>query len=571
MSLEGQARFDWELEGYKRLARINAVINAEDDFDRLMNGVLTAAKEVMTCEIGTLFLAEEETGDLILSAASTRREVRQEVQRLRVPKGQGISGWSFAHRQSVLVRDAQNDPRFYRKADEKSGFVTRSVLTVPLITRDRCIGVLQALNPEDRPFFEEFEMPVFEAYAAMAATALENLRLRGVEAQKQKTEQELHIARQIQINLLPQNVVHGLCCDLASVYEPNRAVGGDFYDFFRFDGARSGAVIGDVSGKGVPAALYMAQCLNQIRFACKFMDSPGRILSSVNESLAASSLNGFFATALCCFAHHLTNEMVFASAGHLPPLLYSGGEVRELDLPSGLPLGVMEETRYEEHRVRIEPGSLLLFYTDGLVETRNPAKEDFGLERVREIMLRLGPRPQQVVEAIQKAAQDFMDGAPSHDDFTLLAIAPHEPGEAVKTFEFPCSPAHFAQARQFVREILKPHPFDEIVANQIVLAIDEALTNIYRYAYCEDCNQTVRLSIEAAEGMLVFYLVDQGQAADLSKVRSRSLDEIRPGGLGVFLMSTVMDDVKLIPSSSGVGNLLVMKKKIPTASGDPIR
>ncbi|MDZ4743971.1 MAG: SpoIIE family protein phosphatase [Verrucomicrobiota bacterium] len=552
----------WERDAYRGLVEISGIINSEENFETLLQKVLDIAKKVIGAEASTLWLEDSEGGGLIMRATSVQKTITGQVGVLRIPKGKGVSGWSYEHHQSVLVKDCQNDPRFYKDADKKTGFVTRSLLTAPLISHGKCIGVIQALNPGEKDFFDEYELPVFEGYAKIVATAIENARLKEAEMSNLRTQQELQVASDIQANFLPDKLYSGAFCEVAVLYESARAVGGDFYDFFEINEDVICAVIGDVSGKGVPASLLMAQTLTQIRMLSRYCKTPQEVLESTNEAFSEQRTNGLFVTAICAFYHRALNQITLANAGHHDPLLVTSETATLVKTESGIPLGVLSGSVYPQTTVTIRPGESLIFYSDGLPESRNEQSEEFGLEKIMGLLPDKAFCAKAMIDLIDKELKRFSGKAPQHDDLTVFITRANETLEKGRRFAVPCEPAQFAGIREFVRRSAACAGFDEMAVGQIVLALDEAVTNVYRHGYGECDGNEIRLFIHKEGDSCFFEIEDDATCVDPAKFKSRDIDDIRPGGLGVYLITSVMDEVQLVQSGENNGNRLIMKKRV---------
>ncbi|HEV7867043.1 MAG TPA: GAF domain-containing protein, partial [Chthoniobacteraceae bacterium] len=254
-----------QLKLYKGLVEVSALINAITDSKELLPAILEVARRVMEVEASSLFLVNAE-GELELASASGGAGTPPiPTRRIIVPRGMGVSGWSLENRRSLLVPDAYADPRFFRETDRQTGFTTRSILCVPLVRDQKEIGVLQVLNPIGRAAFDQTDLEAFEAYGTLAATAIEKLRNIDQQRQRDRLEQEFAFAQEIQSSFLPQALPHHSRIDFAAAYRPALNVGGDFYDVMEPGPDELYFVVGDVSGKGMPAALLMAQALSILR------------------------------------------------------------------------------------------------------------------------------------------------------------------------------------------------------------------------------------------------------------------------------------------------------------------
>ncbi len=253
-----------------------------------------------------------------------------------------------------------------------------------------------------------------------------NEDLKSTQAQlieKERLEQELRVARQIQRTMLPGDVPHLGGWHIMAHYQPAREVGGDFYDFFSLPGGKLGLVIGDVTGKGVPAALVMATTLSVVRTVAGDYDSPGGVLERINRLLVPGMHRSMFVTCLYATLELETGRLTFANAGHDLPLWQNEGGVVELRA-SGMPLGLMGGMDYEDQQADLEVGDRVLFRSDGIVEAHNQVREMFGSERLRNI-LSDHPRADgdEVIPIILRSLQEFTgDQVEQEDDMTLVTL-----------------------------------------------------------------------------------------------------------------------------------------------------
>ena len=239
--------------------------------------------------------------------------------------------------------------------------------------------------------------------------------------ERERIEQELQTARSIQHAFLPRNVPALPGWQFAPYYQPAREVGGDFYDFLPFEDGRLGLVIGDVTGKGIPAALVMATVHTMLRTAVQGIISPGEVLARVNELLADDIPPGMFVTCFFALLNPKSGHIHYSNAGHEPPFRQHRGEAAEL-WATGMPLGMMPGTRYEEHEITLAPGDSLLFYSDGLVEAHNPGKEMFGFPRLQQILSKHSdgvPLIDVLLGELQRFTGDEWE---QEDDVTMLTL-----------------------------------------------------------------------------------------------------------------------------------------------------
>jgi len=411
-------RLQHQLELYKGLVEVSALINGITESEELLAAVLDVARRVMNAEAASLFLVNAD-GALELAVATNPHDPSQ---RIVVPRGRGIAGWVLENGSSLLVPDAYADPRFYREADKQTGFRTRSILCVPLLRNAKEVGVLQVLNPNGREAFDTSDLSAFEAYGNLVATAIEKLRAIERQQEQKRLQQEFAFARDIQNSFLPQQLPRQAGLSFAAHYRPARHVGGDFYDVMDM-GGNFFFVIGDVSGKGMPAALLMAQALSTLRLILEPSISPAIALSRWNDMLCATTIRGMFITALLGRIDPQRHEVEIASCGHSEPLLVqSTGIVQSVPLPGGPPLGVVPDRTMRSRMVPLQPGEWLVAYTDGLSESFNSAREPFDESRITKLLSRQFATAQEVVDVLEQGEVKHRGEADPHDDLTLLVF-----------------------------------------------------------------------------------------------------------------------------------------------------
>ena len=263
----------------------------------------------------------------------------------------------------------------------------------------------------------EINLQLRAAYESLKAAQAELV-------EKEKLERELELARQIQLSVLPDVPPVYRGCELAARIQPARAVGGDFYDFIPLSHGRLGVVIGDVTDKGMPAAIFMAQTYALLHAEASRNSSPQRALQRVNQYLLGMNARGLFATILYGILDTHTRQFSYARAGHEMPILYLPDRgARLLPHTDGQPVGILEDPVFDEATVRLGPGGALLLYTDGVSDQINPDGERFGVERLVETFARYpGPSADAICDGLLHALDEYRGGAPRFDDVTLVAI-----------------------------------------------------------------------------------------------------------------------------------------------------
>ncbi len=416
------ATLERQLKLYKGLVEVSALINAITQSSELIPSILHVARRVLQVEAASLFLVTP-SGDLELACADGGPAVAGPTPKLIVPRGRGISGWVLEHGAPLLVADAYADPRFYQDADRQTGFRTRSILSTPLRRDGKEIGVLQVLNPEGRVAFDAVDLEAFDAYGNLAATAIDKLRTIEQQRAQDRVAQELSFAREIQASFLPQTLPQHSHLSFASTYRPALTVGGDFFDVLEAGPDEIFFTIGDVSGKGMPAALLMAQTLSMLRLIVKPGLAPVDAMARWNARLSGRTVRGMFVTALLGRITLSTREVELCSAGHCHPFLVkAAGGVEQVSIAGSPPLGLLPELAPHSQRLLLAPGDWLVLYTDGLIESFDAQDCPFDRCGVETILSGHFASAVEVISALTDAELRHRGDVDPHDDLTLLTF-----------------------------------------------------------------------------------------------------------------------------------------------------
>jgi len=404
------------------------------DREALLRGIAEHVKKIVDYHVFTVMLWNEQTQ--LLEGVFAMHYEDTIASRFRVPLGEGITGTAAANRLPIRIPDVKLEPRYIHCETSRG---VRSELVVPLLLQDRLIGVLDLESTEPRAFTEQHER-LISALSPFIAIALENSRLyQEARQNEQRLLAELDTAREIQRQLLPRGAREVPGLDIAASYVPARELGGDFYDFLPYGNGRLALVLGDVSGKGTPAALYGSLAIGILReHVVEHPCPPAEMLQMLNARLYAARLDARFVAMLFALYDASTRQITFASAGAPHPLLVRNGKVEELII-EGVPLGLLPENEYEILKLDLLPGDLLVFASDGIVESENPQHEEFGGERLSAILANvpLSESVEDVSGAILLATDKFSGSAPPHDDRTLLVLRVREEGSAADYARMP--------------------------------------------------------------------------------------------------------------------------------------
>lgn len=379
-------------------------------------------------------------------------------------------------------------------------------------------------------------------------------KLQQATIEREHIDSELNIARKIQMDMLPKGEKTALRddCDVVGLLDPARMVGGDLYDHFIRD-EKLYFCIGDVSGKGVPAALVMAVAHTLFRSISAHESNPARIMQALNETSCQRNEQNMFVTMFIGVLDLPTGRLRYCNAGHDKPFVI-GEETKQLPAKPHLPLGVMDNMIYTTQETVLQSGESLFLYTDGLTEAMNESHEQFGLKRVEKgLQDCIGNKPnvaEKIIRTMTNRVNAFVDGAEQSDDLTMLAIhyTPQEkPIVFCETLNLNNKVSEITKLNAFVKSATATLNMEIGLANKIKLAVEEAVTNIIDYAYQNGTEGNISVTIEADESRIRFILTDSGAEFDptgVSKADTTLTVEERPiGGLGVFLVRNLMDSI----------------------------
>jgi serine phosphatase RsbU (regulator of sigma subunit) len=296
-------------------------------------------------------------------------------------------------------------------------------ILVPFLTRDGLVGILTIGEKTHRTRFTAEDLTVLSVLANQAAIAVENIRLHSETLEKQRIEEDLKLARDIQKNLLPRSCPRGDRFEFAGYNLPSREVGGDYYDFIPVADGKIGVVIGDISGKGIPAAILMSNLQATFRISAAHAVSPSEAMRIVNNQIVQTTSVEKFATVFYGVFDPSRYAFQYTNAGHNCPVYrHAEGGVTFLR-EGGLVVGVMEDVKYRSKQVTLIPGDVLVFYTDGVTEARNSDDEEFGEPRLLHAMERPGNgSAQSILDSVLDAVHDFSASDFLHDDLTLVVL-----------------------------------------------------------------------------------------------------------------------------------------------------
>ncbi len=426
---EHEREYTSTLETLSDIAReFGAILN----LDELLTRIASLTRRIIDYRTFGIILIDEETEELEMKVA-VRYGEKVDLPRLKI--GSGLVGYAALHKEPVLAQDVSVDPRYIKVVDD-----VRSELVIPLLLKDRCLGVFDLESP-DLDAFNEHHVEILTLLASQAAVAIENARLyETIRGNEHRLEKELRFAQRVQAALLPTDLPKRLKgVDVAARLTPARELGGDLYDFLAPEPNSLVVAVGDVSGKGVPAALYSAFVGELVRsrtFRRRLTlerSSPADVLASMNTILHERQLEEYYCT-LCYAAFDFKRRTLLMANSGLPyPIRYSAaaardqavgeaGSVSQVEMP-GVPLGLFAGSSYDQVAFDLAAGDVYVFCSDGVFEARDALGAEFGATRLVDVVRKnRHGSARGLVDAIVGSLQEFRGDTPTHDDMTAVAI-----------------------------------------------------------------------------------------------------------------------------------------------------
>ena len=445
----------------------------------------------------------------------------------------------------------------FAKASKKDRFVAISFIAIPMVNQIFTISLF-GLSTQ----YAAMTVSIVLIYGVLFADREKTLA---------STEMELGVATKIQANMLPNNFPYlpeRTEFDLYASMSPAKDVGGDFYDFFMVDDTHLAMVIADVSGKGIPAALFMMASKILVKNTVMSGKSPGEALASVNNQVCSNNQEEMFVTVWLGILNLDDGTLVTANAGHEYPIIKKpDGDFEVRKTKHSFVIGGMSGIKYKETTTTLEPGTKLFVYTDGVPEAENVDEEQYGLDRFISVLNKnKDAEPQKLLEAVTEDVGIYAEGQPQFDDLTMLCI--HYKGKEepdMKEITIDAAVENIEVVTDFISYELEQMNCPAKASTQIMIAIDEIFGNIARYAYTPDIGKaTVRLSVEKDPLAVIIAFIDHGKPFNPLEHADpnvhATVQERKVGGLGIFLVKKTMNMVEYDYKDGK--NILTIKKNI---------
>ncbi|MCX6121995.1 MAG: SpoIIE family protein phosphatase [Ignavibacteriales bacterium] len=407
------------------LHNLSRLVTQVFDFNDLLNTVTQMTSEVCGARSVwlELFSLNDNTGEMSVEVVAKRNITQQEIDLIATDDGTQLQRYLMDSHKALLIEDIWADRR--TKHLKAKGFARGSLLTVPLLSHGKLIGVLHATK-DFQNAFDQDDIDVMTTFADHVSIAIENSRLISKSIERERLHQEMMVAQRMQKRLLPQSLPNLSSAEFAAVSESSLEVGGDYYDIITLPDKRIGIVVGDVSGKGVSAAFYMAEVKGIVMSLSKICATPRELLSCANDTLMETLEKNMFISAIYGVLDVRNATLTLARAGHCPVIYISHNSV-ELIRSTGIGLGLTGREQFdhatEERTMKLQPGDICIFYTDGITESRNAEMEEYGYERLMQIASTCTDcSANEMKEMILQSVRTFIGQGTYNDDVTLIVL-----------------------------------------------------------------------------------------------------------------------------------------------------
>lgn len=398
---------------------IATTISSIQPVDKIIDQIVSKCIRHLRVEEGTISLLDQDTSDQQFHTMIRRHN--SSVERIPIRFDDRLKGWMVKKQSILLSNNIREDSRFHFLDTDSFSF--HSILCVPLMIKGDLIGYLAVFNKKDKAPFSDEDRRLLSIIGSQSAQVIENARLYEEEKALLSLREEMRMAREIQLKLLPDSTPELPGFEISATNLPAKLVGGDYLDFITLPGNRLGFCVGDITGKGMPAAMLMANLQATLRSNAIIYDDCSKCLRGTNDLLFRSTESTKFATLFYGILDGETATVRFANGGHDAPLLVRDSHLLMKLESTGLLLGVVQETEYQANSIVLEPNDILVLYSDGITEAMNPTGKEYGIERLTELVIQnCNASSQEISNIILQDIKKHAGTAAQSDDITLMII-----------------------------------------------------------------------------------------------------------------------------------------------------
>ena len=417
--LEENKRLRTAVEELSVLNEISTAISSTQPLEEIIDLIVRKCVKHLKVEQGAVMLLNEKDQEKPFRTMIRKQDSISNYLPYRLDAQ--LTGWMLKNKNPLLINDLEKDSRFKFMVSEE--FPIHSLLSVPMNVKGKMIGLLSVFNKKTEAGFSKNDQRLLGIIAAQSAQIIENARLYREEQALLHLQEEMRLAYEIQVDLLPKVHPNVPGYQIAGKSIPAKDVGGDYFDFIRIDENKLVFCVADISGKGIPAAILMANVQASLRGQAKLDRNCKECVSFTNDILFHNTAPNKFATLFYGILNSITNEITYCNAGHNEPYLFSAdNKLTKLNI-GGLVAGIVPSYPFDETSISILPGELLILFSDGITEAMNSNEEEFNEDRLKEVILKnRNETPQNLIEIILKDVQKFSGSAEQMDDMTVVVI-----------------------------------------------------------------------------------------------------------------------------------------------------
>ncbi len=544
------------------ISRLNMIIKSfSADLDDLLTVVLEFILGVANVETGAIQVLQE--GVFVTKVHSNFPD--KIFNSYRFKNGQPIVKYVIDNQQLVFIENYRNSPNVH----SYSKVALEEYVCMPIMAKNDFIGIVHLARKAedlDRRIAED-DVTTIATITPLIGTAIRNAFLYQETLEKQKLEQELRVANEIQNKLLPEHLPQLSKVSLGAISLPARVIGGDYYDFIKLQDGNLGIVIADIVGKGIPAGLFMAMLKSILHTHLVPISSPKQALTQLNTLLIRDRVISKYVPLFYGILNPVTNVFTYANAGHEPALYFSKGQFSDLDT-DGFPLGSLENGNYEEKSIQLSDHDWILLFTDGVIEARNEKKDSFDHIQLKNLLKKSSQSDaDSFVGTVAAYFKTFYHLSKQHDDLTMVALKidvskkNNTPLKTTKKTVLSTKQA-VKEIRNLCHNIATEMGFDESTVFNIKLALNEAHANIIEHAYEGRLDEEIVFKFLVYEDRLDIKIRDFGPDIEKKTTKSRAehLDQLEGSGLGIFLIHSLVDKVEYTSGISPGSELIISKK-----------
>ncbi len=543
------------------ISKVDAIIKSISDLDGLLSLLMDFIMTVANAEMGAIQLLDGRNFQTRVHA-NFPDKIRREYKFI---SGETISEYTAKNRNISLIENYLHNP----KVNHQVKILIDSYICIPIMVKDHSIGLLNIARKygTDQPAWSADDIKTLTTITNLSGTAIYNAILYQETLKKQKLDQELKVANEIQTKLLPEIIPQPPGASIGAISVPAREIGGDYYDFFELENGHLGICIADIVGKGVPAGLYMAMLKSILHTHLMSIFSPKEALEKINTLLFRDPVIQKFVPLFYAIFDPAQKTLTYANAGHEPATIFRDTQIITLDT-SGFPLGALPDSSYEEKTITLQEADTLLLFTDGFIESRNNKGLRFNIDQVQALVKHTPDISSTVfLDKLYTQLKQHLEPLEASDDVTVVAIRINTAQTTEEESPLRVKKIRVTSAKRFVKRIrIETESIatemgfsDEDIFN-LKLAINEAQANVIEHAYFGSEKGDILFEFRVFSDRLEILIKDFGPGLGSKSIKGEEhLDELEGSGLGVYLIKTMMDNVKYNRTSK-VGTELCLTK-----------